>query len=65
VGIIKANTGKSLKERLDFLKQRYYGRGDIWSIGYFASTIGLNEHIIRRYLEHQGKEDSEQAKLAL
>lgn len=65
VGIIKANTGKSLKDRFDFLRQRYYGRGGIWSIGYFVSTIGLNEEIIRRYLEHQEKEDLGQAKLAL
>jgi putative transposase len=37
----------------------------MWSDGYFVSTIGINESIIRRYIEEQGKEDAGQAKLEL
>ncbi|HSX41724.1 MAG TPA: IS200/IS605 family transposase, partial [Candidatus Saccharimonadales bacterium] len=33
--------------------------------GYFVSTVGVNEQQIRRYIEHQGKEDSGQAELDL
>jgi putative transposase len=65
VGIIKQNTGRALKEKFDFLKQRYYGRGGIWSVGYFVSTVGLNEKSIRDYIKYQEKEDLGQAKLAL
>lgn len=64
VQIIKSNTGKAMKDKFDFLKQRYYGRGGIWSIGYFASTVGLNEEMIMRYVKYQEKEDFGQAKLA-
>ena len=64
VQIMKQNTGRALKEKFDFLKQRYYGRGGIWSVGYFVSTVGLNEEQIRKYVRYQEKEDLGQAKLA-
>lgn len=65
VEILKSNTGRSLREKFPFLRERYYGRGGIWSVGYFASTVGLDETMIKRYVRHQGEEDSGQAKLAL
>ena len=65
VQILKQNTGKALKDKFDFLRKRYYGSGGIWSVGYFVSTVGLDEEMIMKYVEHQGKEDSGQAKLAL
>ncbi len=65
VRILKSNTGKALKDKFGFLKQRYYGRGGVWSVGYFASTVGLDEEVIRRYLDYQEKEDFGQAKLAI
>ena len=65
VGIIKQNTGKAMKDKFTFLKERYSGRGGIWSVGYFASTIGLDEEMIKRYVRYQTKEDFGQAKLAL
>ena len=63
VGIIKSNSGRVMKERLEFLKEVYWGRAGIWSGGYFVSTVGLNEEVIRRYIEQQGQEDSGQAEL--
>jgi putative transposase len=65
VQIIKQNTGKALKEKFEFLRQRYYGRGGIWSSGYFVSTVGLDEETIRRYVRYQEQEDLGQAKLEL
>jgi len=64
VQVIKSNTGRALWEKFDFLKSRYYGRGGIWSAGYFVSTVGLDEKTIRRYVRYQEKEDLGQAKLA-
>ena len=32
-------------------------RWGIWSNGYFVSTVGVNENIIRKYIERQGQED--------
>lgn len=65
VGIIKQNTGRELKNKFDFIRRTYYGRGGIWSVGYFVSTVGLDEKIIRNYIKYQQEEDSGQAKLGL
>ena len=49
----------------EFTKKRVLilGVDGIWSIGYFVSTVGINESTIRKYVQMQGKEDSGQAKL--
>ncbi len=65
VQIIKSNTGKAMWEKFEFLRKRYYGRGGIWSAGYFVSTVGLDEKVIEKYVRYQEKEDLGQAKLAL
>jgi len=65
VQIIKSNTGKGMWEKFDFLRNRYYSRGGIWSAGYFVSTVGLDEKLIEKYVQYQEKEDLGQAKLAL
>jgi len=63
IRLIKANTGKAMRKRFPFLDKVYWGVDGIWSIGYFVSTGGINESVIRKYIELQGKEDSGQAKL--
>ena len=45
-------------------KDRNFTGEHFWARGYFVSTVGINESIIRKYIEHQGREDSGQAKLA-
>jgi len=63
VRIIKSNTARDMKKKFSFLKEVYWGTGSIWSGGYFVSTVGINERIIRWYIEMQGQEDSGQAQL--
>ena len=65
VQVIKSNTSKGLYEKFKFLRERYHGRVGIWSIGYYVSTVGLDEATIKRYVQHQEKEDLGQAQLAL
>ena len=65
VRIIKQNTGRALYEKFEFIRKRYWGRGGIWSVGYFVSTVGLDEKTILEYVKHQEQEDLGQAKLAL
>ena len=65
VRILKSNTSRDLKKKFSFLKKVYWGTDGIWSDGYFVSTVGINEDIIKKYIERQGKEDSGQAKLVL
>jgi len=60
VGLIKQNTAKELKQKFPFLKQVYWGTDAIWSEGYFVSTVGINDKVIRAYIENQGKKDTGQ-----
>ena len=63
VKMIKANTGRLMRQKFKFLDRVYWGVQGIWSIGYFVSTVGINEETIRKYVQMQGREDSGQAKL--
>lgn len=65
VRIIKSNTSRDLKKKFPFLKDVYWGRDGIWSDGYFVSTIGINEEVVKKYFKQQGKEDSGQAQLVV
>ncbi len=53
---LKSLASAHLKKKYKFIKNMYLD-GSIWSVGYFSSTIGLNEQQIRKYIEYQGKED--------
>ena len=64
VQIIKQNTGRALYEKFEFIRKRYWGRGGIWSVGYFVSTLGLDEKTMLEYVKYQEREDLGQAKLA-
>jgi putative transposase len=57
VRIIKSNTAREIRKKFNFLDKAYWGNSGIWSNGYFVSTIGVNEEIIRGYIERQGQED--------
>lgn len=65
VGLVKTNTARGLKAEFPFLKQVYWGTDAIWSEGYFVSTVGINEGVIQRYIEQQGRSDSGQMKMRL
>ena len=65
VETIKSNTSRSLRNKFSFLQKVYWDNQGIWSKGYFVSTVGINEKIIREYIKQQGEEDAGQAKLVL
>ena len=60
VGIIKQNTARELKQKFSFIKEAYWGTDSVWSDGYFVSTEGIDELIIREYIENQGTKDAGQ-----
>ena len=64
VGKIKANTSREIRQRFPQIK-RVYWRNEFWSVGFFSSTVGIDEAVIRRYVEFQGKVDTGQLKLQL
>ena len=53
---LKAHSSLELKRKFKFIREMDDGSG-IWSVGYFASTIGLNEQMIERYIDNQDKRD--------
>ncbi|MFH2062944.1 MAG: IS200/IS605 family transposase [bacterium] len=53
---MKAHSSIALKRRFRLIRCMY-GDGNMWSVGHFSSTVGLNEETVRRYVEHQGKMD--------
>jgi putative transposase len=53
---LKQELSRHLKERFKFIRDMYLD-GNIWSVGYFSSTIGLNEDQIKKYIEYQNMED--------
>ena len=65
VGLIKQNTARHLKQKFPFLKQVYWGTEAIWSEGYFVSTVGINDKVIKTYIENQGKKDTGQTKFEI
>lgn len=38
--------------KFPFLKKVYWGTDGIWSEGHFVSTVGVNEEIIKKYIEN-------------
>ena len=62
VGKMKANLSRQLRFRYPELKRTYWG-AVLWSSGFFSSTVGLNEAVIRRYVEHQERMDKGQIQL--
>ena len=63
VEVMKSISSKRMKEKFPhFLKKVYWDGGGIWSRGFFVSTAGINEDVIRKYVKYQGQEDSAQTK---
>ena len=63
VCLIKSNVARVMRKRYDFLRKMYVNKAGMWSVGYFVSTVGLNEESIRKYIEYQGREDRGQEQL--
>ncbi len=66
VDIMKTDTSRALREKFShFFEKLYWDAGGIWSTGFFVSTVGVDEEIIRKYVQMQGAEDAGQAQLEL
>lgn len=58
VNLLKSNSARAMRLKFPFLETMFDRHIGFWSDGYFVSTVGINEEQIRRYIEHQGEEDS-------
>jgi len=61
VGDIKANTARMMRKKFEYLSRS----SEMWSIGYFVSTVGVNEKMIKDYILKQEKQDKGRAELVL
>ena len=57
VSVLKSESSRHLRKKFKFIRDIYLEKDGIWSVGYFSSTVGLNEAQIRKYIEWQGKKD--------
>ena len=64
VGKIKANTSREVRKRFEWVEKTYW-RNEFWSPGFFSSTVGINEEVIKRYVEFQEKVDKGKVPLQL
>jgi len=61
VRALKAASSLHLRKKFKYIREIYLEKDGIWSVGYFSSTIGLNEDQIKKYILWQGKKDKPQA----
>ena len=53
---LKSQSSGDLKRRFKYIREAAE-QDAVWSVGYFVSTIGFNEEIIRKYIEKQSIQD--------
>jgi putative transposase len=62
IGKIKANTSREIRKEFEWVKKVYW-RNEFWSPGFFSSTVGIDEEVIKRYVEFQEKADKGQLQM--
>jgi putative transposase len=60
VRILKQYSSIKLRKKYKFIREMYLDKDGIWSVGYFVSSVGLDEEQIRRYIQWQGKKEKPQ-----
>jgi len=51
---LKSQTSADLTKKFKFIEE-LYDDGNVWGVGYFASSVGLNEEQIKNYIEKQNQ----------
>jgi putative transposase len=64
VGYIKGKSAIHLAQVYGEKKRNFAGQ-HFWARGYFASMVGRDEQVIRRYIRHQEEEDARLEQLGL
>ena len=57
MGTLKGKLAIKLFKSYPKLKQKPYWGNHFWSRGYFVSTVGVDEEVIRRYVKYQEGEE--------
>ncbi len=64
IGFIKGKSAIHIARRYAERKRSFVGQS-FWARGYFVSTVGGDEEVIREYIRHQKSEDRRIDQLAL
>jgi putative transposase len=64
VGYIKGKSAISIARKF-MGKSRNFTGESFWARGYFVSTVGLDEQMVREYIRHQEQEDEHYDQLKL
>ncbi|MBO6261109.1 MAG: IS200/IS605 family transposase [Bacilli bacterium] len=56
MGYLKGKSSLQIFERHANLKYKY-GNRNFWAKGYFVSTVGLNDEVVKEYIRNQENED--------
>jgi len=57
MGVLKGKLAIKIFRSYPILKKKPYWGNHFWARGYFVSTEGLDEEMIKRYVKHQEKEE--------
>ena len=63
MGYLKGKSSLMIFENHANLKYKY-GNRNFWAKGYFVSTVGLTDEVVREYIRNQEKEDMMQDNLS-
>jgi len=64
VGYLKGKSAITIARRFKG-RQRNFGGEHFWARGYYVSTVGLDEEMVREYIRNQEQEDVRRDQLAL
>ncbi len=64
VGYIKGKSAIAIARRFKG-KQRNFNGENFWARGYFVSTVGLDEEVVREYIRHQEENDKRRDQMQL
>lgn len=65
MGKLKSQLASRMRKFFPWLKKVYWNENIVWSLGYFVSSVGIDEKTIRKYVELQGQQDSGQLRQEL
>lgn len=64
VGYLKGKSAIAIARKLRGRQRKFNGE-HIWAKGYFVSTVGLDEEVVREYIRNQEKADEHRDQLKL
>ena len=62
---LKSQSSSQIRAKFTWLSKVYFKENVFWSRGYFVSSVGANEEVIKNYVKYQGQRNLGQLRLEL